>query len=106
MPLVRIPVHARQGFPHGPHHRNGDAVGAERHWDSRIEQRSERNAALSELIEPITIAGQVEETRDRGHHHAKGLHPFELLGCGAVHVLSLIHISEPTRLLSISYAVF
>jgi hypothetical protein len=27
-----------------------------------------------------------EEARDRGHHHAKGLHPFERLGCGAVHV--------------------
>eukprot|EP00658_Telonema_sp_P-2_P046411 TRINITY_DN34572_c0_g1_i1.p1 TRINITY_DN34572_c0_g1~~TRINITY_DN34572_c0_g1_i1.p1 ORF type:complete len:133 (-),score=23.43 TRINITY_DN34572_c0_g1_i1:45-443(-) len=27
-------------------------------------------------------------------------------GCPAGHVLSLIHISEPTRLLSISYAVF
>src|SRR5678815_2560040 len=27
-------------------------------------------------------------------------------GCGRVYHLSLIHISEPTRLLSISYAVF
>ena len=30
----------------------------------------------------------------------------EALGYGTLWVLSLIHISEPTRLLSISYAVF
>src|SRR5674536_384315 len=32
--------------------------------------------------------------------------PLEMFGWYTVHILSLIHISEPTRLLSISYAVF
>src|SRR5674536_241085 len=32
--------------------------------------------------------------------------PLDMFGWYTVHILSLIHISEPTRLLSISYAVF
>src|SRR5450759_5969783 len=49
-----------------------------------------------------------------GYHHHLGLNTWESLGgsppppggTGLYHTLSLIHISEPTRLGMISYAVF
>eukprot|EP00658_Telonema_sp_P-2_P059706 TRINITY_DN48846_c0_g1_i3.p2 TRINITY_DN48846_c0_g1~~TRINITY_DN48846_c0_g1_i3.p2 ORF type:complete len:100 (+),score=29.78 TRINITY_DN48846_c0_g1_i3:172-471(+) len=38
--------------------------------------------------------------------HEQQVHPLRVKLFGTVQELSLIHISEPTRLLSISYAVF
>ena len=46
-----------------------------------------------EIDTPFTIAGRTFDSR-------------LLVGSGKYKDLSLIHISEPTRLLSISYAVF
>src|SRR5678816_3333634 len=59
-----------------------------------------RDSAITEDVLYQTVVKQVEILKQ---YHLKGTF---LLQYDALMDLSLIHISEPTRLLSISYAVF
>src|SRR5678815_3475071 len=72
---------------------------------SRAVPRARLQVGRGTLIRAESLHREIERGEIFGMHVLGGIRA-EDLGRGITEDLSLIHISEPTRLLSISYAVF
>eukprot|EP00658_Telonema_sp_P-2_P030350 TRINITY_DN22931_c0_g1_i1.p1 TRINITY_DN22931_c0_g1~~TRINITY_DN22931_c0_g1_i1.p1 ORF type:complete len:114 (+),score=27.47 TRINITY_DN22931_c0_g1_i1:214-555(+) len=69
-----------------------------------FERRQVRSLYVPTLTSEVAIASTLSEIHHR--HTTASMDGGGPSSSASVHPLSLIHISEPTRLLSISYAVF
>src|SRR5678816_2941342 len=72
-------------------------------WTAVVQGTALQHLLASKGIVPHKTVVVYDVQRDRS---AAMAHRLRILGYARVLALSLIHISEPTRLLSISYAVF